>query len=141
MCFYLFIINYWIISWSIPQVILTGDLTEGRVTKIFRSVDFGNSFVTSELPFHPLMQITYNPRDSNILMVYSINVRPLIRHFLSVLCKRTCTNAVFFLIQYDLWLSEDFGGSWRKIHETVCLVKWYDCKQAVHKWISNNSPF
>uniref|UniRef100_A0A671SSC2 Sortilin n=1 Tax=Sinocyclocheilus anshuiensis TaxID=1608454 RepID=A0A671SSC2_9TELE len=80
------------------KVILTGDLTEGRVTKIFRSVDFGKSFVTSELPFHPLMQITYNPRDSNILMVYSIN--------------------------YDLWLSEDFGANWRKIHETVCLVKW-----------------
>uniref|UniRef100_A0A8C1W1Y9 Sortilin n=1 Tax=Cyprinus carpio TaxID=7962 RepID=A0A8C1W1Y9_CYPCA len=80
------------------KVILTGDLTEGRVTKIFRSDDFGKSFVTSELPFHPLMQITYNPRDSNILLVYSIN--------------------------YDLWLSEDFGANWRKIHETVCLVKW-----------------
>uniref|UniRef100_A0A671T879 Sortilin-like n=1 Tax=Sinocyclocheilus anshuiensis TaxID=1608454 RepID=A0A671T879_9TELE len=80
------------------KVILTGDLTEGRVTKIFSSVDFGKSFVTSELPFHPLMQITYNPRDSNILMVYSIS--------------------------YDLWLSEDFGASWRKIHETVCLMKW-----------------
>uniref|UniRef100_A0A671TAA0 Sortilin-like n=1 Tax=Sinocyclocheilus anshuiensis TaxID=1608454 RepID=A0A671TAA0_9TELE len=75
------------------KVILTGDLTEGRVTKIFSSVDFGKSFVTSELPFHPLMQITYNPRDSNILMVYSIS--------------------------YDLWLSEDFGASWRKIHETM----------------------
>ncbi|XP_059385742.1 sortilin-like [Carassius carassius] len=80
------------------KVILTGDLTEGRVTKIFRSVDFGKSFVTSELPFHPLMQITYNPRDSNKLLVNSIN--------------------------YDLWLSEDFGANWRKIHETVCLVKW-----------------
>uniref|UniRef100_A0A673FMS6 Sortilin n=1 Tax=Sinocyclocheilus rhinocerous TaxID=307959 RepID=A0A673FMS6_9TELE len=56
------------------KVILTGDLTEGRVTRIFCSVDFGKSFVTSELPFHPLMQITYNPRDSNILMVYSIMV-------------------------------------------------------------------
>ncbi|XP_016122890.1 sortilin-like, partial [Sinocyclocheilus grahami] len=79
------------------KVILTGDLTEGRVTKIFSSVDFGNSFVTSELPFHPLMQITYNTRDSNILMVNSIS--------------------------YDLWLSEEFGASWRKIHETVCLMK------------------
>uniref|UniRef100_A0A8C1W0F5 Sortilin 1a n=1 Tax=Cyprinus carpio TaxID=7962 RepID=A0A8C1W0F5_CYPCA len=69
-----------------------------KFTKIFRSDDFGKSFVTSELPFHPLMQITYNPRDSNILLVYSIN--------------------------YDLWLSEDFGANWRKIHETVCLVKW-----------------
>ncbi|XP_056590985.1 sortilin isoform X1 [Triplophysa dalaica] len=80
------------------KVILTGDLTEGRVTKIFRSLDFGETFMTSELPFHPLMQITYNPRDSNILMVYSTN--------------------------YDLWLSEDFGASWKKIHATVCLVKW-----------------
>uniref|UniRef100_A0A8C1W0X2 Sortilin 1a n=1 Tax=Cyprinus carpio TaxID=7962 RepID=A0A8C1W0X2_CYPCA len=80
------------------KVILTGDLTEGRVTKIFRSDDFGRSFLTSELPFHPLMQIRYNPRDSNILVVYSIN--------------------------YDLWLSVDFGANWRKIHETVCLMKW-----------------
>lgn len=69
-------------AWSVtvPQVILTGDLTEGRVTRIFRSVDFGATFMTSELPFHPLMQITYNPRDSNILMVYSTNVRPVIAH-------------------------------------------------------------
>nr|XP_055040114.1 sortilin isoform X1 [Misgurnus anguillicaudatus] len=80
------------------KVILTGDQTEGKVTRIFRSVDFGANFMTSELPFHPLTQITYNPRNSNILMVYSTN--------------------------FDLWLSEDFGANWRKIHATVCLVKW-----------------
>uniref|UniRef100_A0A8C1W0W0 Sortilin 1a n=1 Tax=Cyprinus carpio TaxID=7962 RepID=A0A8C1W0W0_CYPCA len=54
------------------KVILTGDLTEGRVTKIFRSDDFGRSFLTSELPFHPLMQIRYNPRDSNILLSFAV---------------------------------------------------------------------
>uniref|UniRef100_A0A8C1E531 Sortilin 1a n=2 Tax=Cyprinus carpio TaxID=7962 RepID=A0A8C1E531_CYPCA len=94
------------------KVILTGDLTEGRVTKIFRSDDFGRSFLTSELPFHPLMQIRYNPRDSNILVVYSIN--------------------------YDLWLSVDFGANWRKIHETVCLMK---CKCVLRKSLDYGKTF
>ncbi|CAM9183180.1 unnamed protein product [Lampetra planeri] len=26
--------------------------------------------------------------------------------------------------QFDLWLSEDFGATWRKIHDSVCLVRW-----------------
>ncbi|XP_030633202.1 sortilin [Chanos chanos] len=80
------------------KVILTGDLSDGRGSRIFRSQDFGKSFTVTDLPFHPYMQITYNPRDSNILMVISVT--------------------------YDLWLSEDFGAGWKKIHENVCLVRW-----------------
>ncbi|TKS77504.1 Sortilin Precursor [Collichthys lucidus] len=26
--------------------------------------------------------------------------------------------------KYELWLSEDFGSNWKKVHDMVCLVKW-----------------
>lgn len=26
--------------------------------------------------------------------------------------------------QNELWLSDDFGSNWKKIHDMVCLVKW-----------------
>ncbi|KAJ8260285.1 hypothetical protein GJAV_G00179210 [Gymnothorax javanicus] len=80
------------------KVILTGDISGGKGSRIFRSVDFGNSFTHSDLLFHPLMQISYNPHNANVLMVISIT--------------------------YDLWISQDFGENWKKIHEMVCLVKW-----------------
>ncbi|KAJ8372825.1 hypothetical protein AAFF_G00276800 [Aldrovandia affinis] len=80
------------------KVILTGDVSGSRGSRIFLSTDFGNSFTHTDLSFHPLMQIIYNPQDSDVLLVLSI------------------TN--------DLWLSEDFGANWRKIHETACLAKW-----------------
>ncbi|KAL6464343.1 hypothetical protein MHYP_G00266600 [Metynnis hypsauchen] len=80
------------------KVILTGDVSEGKGARIFRSQDFGKSFIPSDLPFQPIMQIAYNPENSSILTAISIT--------------------------YDLWLSTDFGHSWKKIHDTVCLVKW-----------------
>ncbi|XP_030639983.1 sortilin 1b [Chanos chanos] len=80
------------------KVILTGDVSGDKGSRIFRSMDFGNSFTHTDLPFHPSMQIMYNPSDSNILVSISI------------------TN--------DLWLSVDFGENWKKIHETVCVAKW-----------------
>ncbi|KAM4610859.1 sortilin 1b [Polymixia lowei] len=82
------------------KVILTGDVsggTGGR-SRLFLSSDFGNHFSYQPLPFIPLMQITYNPHDSNVLMVISNN--------------------------NELWLSENFGENWKKIHDMVCLVKW-----------------
>ncbi|XP_036388856.1 sortilin-like [Megalops cyprinoides] len=80
------------------KVILTADVSGAQGSRIFRSKDFGTSFTHTDLPFNPLMQIIYNPQDANVLMVLSI------------------TN--------DLWLSEDFGENWRKIHESACLAKW-----------------
>uniref|UniRef100_A0A674D706 Sortilin 1b n=1 Tax=Salmo trutta TaxID=8032 RepID=A0A674D706_SALTR len=80
------------------KVILTGDVSGSLGSRIFISRDFGNSFEQQDLPFNPLMQITYNPRDANVLLVISN------------------TN--------ELWLSEDFGENWRKIHDMVCLAKW-----------------
>uniref|UniRef100_A0A671TAI3 Sortilin-like n=1 Tax=Sinocyclocheilus anshuiensis TaxID=1608454 RepID=A0A671TAI3_9TELE len=108
------------------KVILTGDLTEGRVTKIFSSVDFGKSFVTSELPFHPLMQITYNPRDSNILMVYSIS-----DHLNSVGNGKmlpACCSSVIILVNFfisgdrgmlELRKSLDYGKTFKTIGSRI----------------------
>ncbi|XP_059189096.1 sortilin 1b [Centropristis striata] len=80
------------------KVILTGEVSGGQGSRIFVSDDFGKSFTPRDLPFIPLMQITYNPEDSNVLLVLSNS--------------------------NELWLSEDFGSSWKKLHDMVCLVKW-----------------
>uniref|UniRef100_A0AAY5KBC2 Sortilin n=1 Tax=Esox lucius TaxID=8010 RepID=A0AAY5KBC2_ESOLU len=79
------------------KVILTGDVSGSLGSRIFISGDSGNSFEHQDLPFNPMFQITYNPRDPNVLLVISNN---------------------------ELWLSDDFGKNWRKIHEMVCLFKW-----------------
>ncbi|XP_057701707.1 sortilin-like [Corythoichthys intestinalis] len=80
------------------KVILTADVSDIGGFRLFRSRNFGRSFETSELPFEPLIQMLYNPGDCNILLTLSIRL--------------------------DLWLSEDFGATWRKIHDSVCLVRW-----------------
>ncbi|KAM9860209.1 sortilin-like [Aulostomus maculatus] len=80
------------------KVILTGDVSEIGGYRLFRSQDFGLTFISSELPFEPLIQMIYNPGDSNAILTLSITL--------------------------DLWLSEDFGTTWRKIHDSVCLVRW-----------------
>ncbi|XP_042347441.1 sortilin 1b [Plectropomus leopardus] len=80
------------------KVILTGEVSGGHASRIFVSDDFGKSFTPKDLPFLPLMQMTYNPENSNVLLVLSNS--------------------------YELWLSEDLGSSWKKIHDMVCLVRW-----------------
>ncbi|XP_019941905.2 sortilin-like [Paralichthys olivaceus] len=80
------------------KVILTGDVSEIGGFQLFRSLDFGLTFVPTDLPFEPLIQMLYNPGDCNVLLTLSITM--------------------------DLWLSEDFGATWRKIHDSVCLVRW-----------------
>ncbi|KAK7135828.1 hypothetical protein R3I94_014487 [Phoxinus phoxinus] len=80
------------------KVILTGDVSGGTGARIFRSKDFAKHFITTDLPFQPLMQIMYNPQNSDVLAVISN--------------------------KNDLWISKDFGQTWRKIHEMVCVVKW-----------------
>ncbi|RXM92072.1 Sortilin [Acipenser ruthenus] len=56
------------------KVILTGDVSGGSAGgRIFRSLDFGNRFSRTDLPFHPLTQITYNPRNASQLLVLGIN--------------------------------------------------------------------
>lgn len=80
------------------KVILTGEVSGGHSSRIFVSNDFGQSFTHQDLPFIPLMQITYNPEDSKVLLVLST--------------------------KNEMWLSEDFGSNWKKLHDMVCLVKW-----------------
>ncbi|XP_018589458.2 sortilin-like [Scleropages formosus] len=80
------------------KVILTSDVSGKQRARIFHSVDFGNSFSHSDLPFQPLAQMAYNPQDANVLLVISV--------------------------ENDLWISEDFAANWRKIHERVCQAKW-----------------
>ncbi|TTB85621.1 Sortilin [Bagarius yarrelli] len=53
------------------KVILTGNLSEGKGSRILRSSDFGKSFTPSDLPFQVLMQITYNPQNNSVLAVIS----------------------------------------------------------------------
>lgn len=58
------------------QVILTGDVSGGsRGGRIFRSSDFAKHFVQTDLPFHPLVQITYHPQNSDYLLALSTEVR------------------------------------------------------------------
>ncbi|XP_038138888.1 sortilin 1b [Cyprinodon tularosa] len=80
------------------KVILTAEVSGGDGYRLFVSMDFGKTFTHLDLPFNPLMQISYNPENSNVLAVLST--------------------------RHELWLSEDFGQSWKKIHNNVCLFKW-----------------
>ncbi|XP_055016959.1 sortilin-like isoform X1 [Boleophthalmus pectinirostris] len=80
------------------KVILTGDVSDLGGFKLFRSHDFGLTFEAIDLPFEPLIQMLFNPADCDVLLTLSITL--------------------------DLWLSEDFGATWRKIHDSVCLVRW-----------------
>uniref|UniRef100_A0A8C2Z5R5 Sortilin 1b n=1 Tax=Cyclopterus lumpus TaxID=8103 RepID=A0A8C2Z5R5_CYCLU len=79
---------------SSGKVILTGEVSGGYGSRIFVSNDFGKSFTPRDLPFIPLAQITYNPDNSNVLLALSKS--------------------------NELWLSEDFGSNWKKIHDVVC---------------------
>ncbi|XP_048858990.1 sortilin-like isoform X1 [Brienomyrus brachyistius] len=80
------------------KVILTADVSGYQRARLFRSVDFGNSFTHADLPFQPLSQVSYSPHNTDVLLVISLS--------------------------NDLWLSEDFGGKWRRIHQSVCQTKW-----------------
>uniref|UniRef100_A0A7M4E7S6 Sortilin n=1 Tax=Crocodylus porosus TaxID=8502 RepID=A0A7M4E7S6_CROPO len=76
------------------KVILTGDVSGGsRGGKIFRSSDFAKNFVETDLPFHPLTQITYHPQNSDYLLALST--------------------------ENGLWVSKNFGESWEELHKAV----------------------
>ncbi|TSW62352.1 Sortilin [Bagarius yarrelli] len=80
------------------KVILTGDVSGSSGSRIFLSINSGESFTSSDLPFNPRMQIMYNPKSPNVLVSISV--------------------------KNQLWISEDFAATWRKIYETVCVAKW-----------------
>ncbi|KAK3539957.1 hypothetical protein QTP70_019599 [Hemibagrus guttatus] len=80
------------------KVILTGDMSDDSGSRIFLSTDFGERFSQSDLSFNPRIQIIYNPQNSNVLVTISV--------------------------KNELWISEDFAATWRKIYENACVVKW-----------------
>lgn len=53
---------------------LTGDVSETGGVRLFRSQDFGQTFVPTELPFEPQIQMLYNPTDCDTLLTLSITV-------------------------------------------------------------------
>lgn len=129
---------------------LTGDVSETGGFRLFRSRDFGLTFDPVDLPFEPLIQMLYNPGDCNIILTLSVMVpafssAPGLIYFridliylviasnpdtvqtgyISMLNSNfTFFTGSFLSLQLDLWLSEDFGATWRKIHDSVCLVRW-----------------
>uniref|UniRef100_A0A8C1CTY6 Si:dkey-159a18.1 n=1 Tax=Cyprinus carpio carpio TaxID=630221 RepID=A0A8C1CTY6_CYPCA len=82
------------------QVILTANLpfTETPGGVIFTSVDAGVTFRSVQLPFHPAQAIQFHYQDPKYLVVISIDG--------------------------GLWLSQDFGNSWSKVHEGVHTFTW-----------------
>uniref|UniRef100_A0A8C2B435 Si:dkey-159a18.1 n=1 Tax=Cyprinus carpio TaxID=7962 RepID=A0A8C2B435_CYPCA len=82
------------------QVILTANLpfTESPGGVIFTSMDAGVTFRSVHLPFHPAQAIQFHYQDPKYLVVISIDD--------------------------GLWLSEDFGNSWSKVHEGVHTFTW-----------------
>ncbi|XP_061218734.1 sortilin [Neopsephotus bourkii] len=81
------------------KVILTGDVSAGsRGGRIFRSLDFARNFIQTDVPFQPLVQLSYSPRDPECLLALSTD--------------------------NGLWVSRDFGHKWVLIHRAVCLAKW-----------------
>ncbi|XP_063811280.1 sortilin [Pseudophryne corroboree] len=81
------------------RVVLVSEVSGGSLGgRIFRSLDFAKTFVKTDLPFHPLKPVSYNPEDPNSLLLISIH--------------------------FDLWISKDFGESWNLIHTSVCSAKW-----------------
>lgn len=56
---------------------LTGDVSEVGGFRLFRSQDFGMTFIPTDLPFEPLIQMLYNPADCNVLLTLSTKVTAL----------------------------------------------------------------
>lgn len=53
---------------------LTGDISETDGFRLFRSRDFGRTFVSTDLPFEPHIQMLFNPENCEALLTLSIEV-------------------------------------------------------------------
>ncbi|MCJ8743435.1 hypothetical protein PDJAM_G00093940 [Pangasius djambal] len=82
------------------KVILTAELPIANVPGgvIFTSTDSGKTFSSVQLPFHPAQPISFHHHDADCLLVIS---------------TKGC-----------LWLSQNFGSSWSKIHDGVYSFTW-----------------
>uniref|UniRef100_A0A7N6A6V6 VPS10 domain-containing protein n=1 Tax=Anabas testudineus TaxID=64144 RepID=A0A7N6A6V6_ANATE len=113
------------------KVILTGDVSEIGGFQLFRSQDFGKTFVSTVLPFEPLIQMLYNPADCNALLTLSIKVAALrSRPALGSHCFcQGPKNSIYFTTNYndscndkgmlELRKTTDYGRSFSTIATSV----------------------
>uniref|UniRef100_A0A8B9JTA9 Sortilin-like n=1 Tax=Astyanax mexicanus TaxID=7994 RepID=A0A8B9JTA9_ASTMX len=82
------------------QVILIAELptTHNPGGVIFTSVDAGVTFKSVQLPFHPAQPISFHDKNKECLLVIGTDG--------------------------GLWLSQDFGKKWSKIHDGVYSFTW-----------------
>lgn len=83
---------------------LTGDISEIDGFRLFRSRDFGMTFVSTDLPFEPLIQMLYNPGDCNTLLTLSIKVSDQIRPQTLRRCAIFSFNPLNWMCFYLLYL-------------------------------------
>ncbi|NP_001121210.1 sortilin 1 S homeolog precursor [Xenopus laevis] len=96
------------------KVILVADVSGGsNGGRIFRSSDSAQTFVQTDLLFHPLISVLYSPENSNFLLVLSVD--------------------------FNLWISKDFGETWKEIHHSVCSAKWAAGSTIIFTIDGNNS--
>uniref|UniRef100_A0A8B9H7R3 Sortilin 1a n=1 Tax=Astyanax mexicanus TaxID=7994 RepID=A0A8B9H7R3_ASTMX len=100
------------------KVILTGDVSDGKASRIFRSMDFGKSFYPSDLPFQPIMQIAYNPENSSILTAISQRVLRLKLNSRSYNCYINSFSNIF-LIYLDIFRTCDIHDCLRRASHDV----------------------
>ncbi|XP_072528644.1 sortilin isoform X2 [Salminus brasiliensis] len=87
-------------SGNSQQVILIAELptTHNPGGVIFTSVDSGVTFKLVQLPFHPAQPISFHDQNQECLLVIGTDS--------------------------GLWLSQDFGNNWSKIHDGVYSFTW-----------------
>uniref|UniRef100_A0A4W4FZ54 VPS10 domain-containing protein n=1 Tax=Electrophorus electricus TaxID=8005 RepID=A0A4W4FZ54_ELEEL len=116
------------------KVILTGDISGSTGSRIFLSSDFGNSFMPSDLPFNPRMQIIYNPQNPNVLVAVCTQVREGIWNCVYVyvcvcvyMCVTTTTWITRWITKFKMGCGHNsmYGGGCGKVifGPDVCLLQ------------------
>ncbi|KAI4897850.1 hypothetical protein NFI96_027496 [Prochilodus magdalenae] len=97
------------------QVILIAELpsTHNPGGVIFTSVDSGVTFRSVQLPFHPAQPISFHDQDPECLLVIGTDSA--------------------------LWLSQDFGNHWSKIHDGVYSFTWGPGNTLFFSYSPNNT--
>uniref|UniRef100_A0A8C8SGU7 Sortilin n=1 Tax=Pelusios castaneus TaxID=367368 RepID=A0A8C8SGU7_9SAUR len=105
------------------KVILTAEVSGGsHGGRIFRSSDFAEHFIPTDLPFHPLTQVTYHPQNSDYLLALSIEVRELSGKdssstiFFTTYLNGSCKTNLGLL---ELKKTSDFGNSFKAIGNRI----------------------
>lgn len=112
----LFFDRLWLLDSGL-QVILTAEVSGGQGSRIFISDDFGKSFTNQELPFMPLMQITYNPENSRVLTVLSTSVS-----------SAKVPQLPFWMVDTNFTMSECDVLLWTCQYFMICIIFMACCK-------------